>query len=416
MSLPKKPTMTEKRIAANRANGKRSHGPATPEGWERIRAANTRHGFYSQAEAVALACLGEDAAELERLRQNLHDDWQPPSGLEEELVEHLVQVVWRWKRAGRMQEGFALRQAKDVNLTREDRLHAHMMRLKMTEESLRLLAQSVAREYYVTTSADLEKMKSLHQEGVMKEMGEIALALFYRLEEPGEKDKDGRRIDPQEAGRRVLVRIKEIFGLSSDFAPKANVAPESSQPPGSQQVRFVDSDGVPRTPEIGDPDTSGQVAGATPGSQQDAQAGVAPDFSPAPADPSRCSGQALKVGAAQPAAAEGPPSRFTPAEWEARERARQLLENLLTRQVEIYEAQRKAILKESLAGPSPFERAAEIALAHPNAALMQRMEESSFRQIWRITNLLLKIKRQGREAESWENPARGQNVHENTAA
>jgi len=393
MSLPKKPTMTEKRIAANRANGKRSHGPATPEGWERIRAANTRHGFYSQAEAVALACLGEDAAELERLRQNLHDDWQPPSGLEEELVEHLVQVVWRWKRAGRMQEGFALRQAKDVNLTREDRLHAHMMRLKMTEESLRLLVQSVAREYYVTTSADLEKMKSLHQEGVMKEMGEIALALFYRLEEPGEKDEHGRRIDPQEAGRRVLVRIKEIFGLSSDFAPKANVAPGSSQPPGSQQG-----------------------AGATPGSQQDAQAGVAPDFSPAPADPSRCSGQALKVGAAQPAAAEGPPSRFTPAEWEARERARQLLENLLTRQVEIYEAQRKAILKESLAGPSPFERAAEIALAHPNAALMQRMEESSFRQIWRITNLLLKIKRQGREAESWENPARGQNVHENTAA
>jgi hypothetical protein len=393
MSLRKKTTMTQEKIAANQANGRRSHGPATPQGRERIRAANTRHGFYSQAEAVALACLGEDAAELERLRQNLHDDWQPPSGLEEELVEHLVQVVWRWKRAGRMQEGFALRQAKDVNLTREDRLHAHMMRLKMTEESLRLLVQSVAREYYVTTSADLEKMKSLHQEGVMKEMGEIALALFYRLEEPGEKDEHGRRIDPQEAGRRVLVRIKEIFGLSSDFAPKANVAPGSSQPPGSQQG-----------------------AGATPGSQQDAQAGVAPDFSPAPADPSRCSGQALKVGAAQPAAAEGPPSRFTPAEWEARERARQLLENLLTRQVEIYEAQRKAILKESLAGPSPFERAAEIALAHPNAALMQRMGESSFRQIWRITNLLLKIKRQGREAESWENPARGQNVHENTAA
>jgi len=393
MSLRKKTTMTQEKIAANQANGRRSHGPATPQGRERIRAANTRHGFYSQAEAVALACLGEDAAELERLRQNLHDDWQPPSGLEEELVEHLVQVVWRWKRAGRMQEGFALRQAKDVNLTREDRLHAHMMRLKMTEESLRLLAQSVAREYYVTTSADLEKMKSLHQEGVMKEMGEIALALFYRLEEPGEKDEHGRRIDPQEAGRRVLVRIKEIFGLSSDFAPKANVAPGSSQPPGSQQG-----------------------AGATPGSQQDAQAGVAPDFSPAPADPSRCSGQALKVGAAQPAAAEGPPSRFTPAEWEARERARQLLENLLTRQVEIYEAQRKAILKESLAGPSPFERAAEIALAHPNAALMQRMEESSFRQIWRITNLLLKIKHQAREKESCGNPARCQNVHEKTAA
>ncbi len=136
MSLTKKPTMAEKRAAASQANGRRSHGPATPGGRERIRAANTRHGFYSEAEAVALACLGEDAAELERLRKNLHDDLQPPSALEEELAEHLAEVVWRWKRAGRMQEGFALRLAKNANLTREDRLHAQMMRLKITAETL----------------------------------------------------------------------------------------------------------------------------------------------------------------------------------------------------------------------------------------------------------------------------------------
>jgi hypothetical protein len=68
--------------------------------------------------------------------------------------------------------------------------------------------------------------------------------------------------------------------------------------------------------------------------------------------------------------------------------------------VEICEAQRQAILKDSLAGPSPYERATEIALAHPDAARMQRTEESNFRQIWRITNLLLKIKRLADEEES----------------
>ena len=77
------------------------------------------------------------------------------------------------------------------------------------------------------------------------------------------------------------------------------------------------------------------------------------------------------------------------------------------------ETQRKAILKESLAGPSPYERAAEVGLAHPNVALMQRMEESSFRQIWRITNLLLKLKRQAREEGYRETPARTGNVTEN---
>ncbi len=350
MSLRKKATMTEEKLFANRFYGKRSEGPATPEGRERIREANTRHGFYSAAEAVALACLGEDSAELERLRQTLHGDLQPPSGLQQELVEHLVDVVWRWKRAGRMQEGFALRQAKEVNLTREDRVHAHMMRLKMTEESLRLLAESVAREYYITTPADLEKMKRLHQEGVVKEMGEIALALFYRLEKPPEKDEEGLPLDPYERARLMVEQAKEIFGIGRTAfpAPAAGIAAES--------------------------------CGALP--NQPAETGASPQESPQEADEAEGEDE------------EGPPSFFTPEEWAARERARQLLENILTRQVEICAAQRKMILRESLAGPSPYERAAEIALAHPNAALMQRMEESSFRQIWRITSLLLKMKRQ----------------------
>ena len=368
MSLRKKATMTQEKIAANKSNGKHSRGPATPEGRERIRAANIRHGFYSQAESVALVCLGEDPADLERLRKNLHDDFEPPTAFEQELAEHLAQVVWRWRRAGRMQDGFALRLAKDANLSREDRLHAQMMRLKITAESLRRLAQSVAREDYVTTSADLEMMKNLNQEGVVKEMGEIALALFYQLQPPG-AGKDG--VDPDEQARRALARIKSIFGLSSDIPPQPKAA-LNSRPPQE--------------------------------SPQDAQAGVAPGFSPAHADPSPRSGQALKAGATQPGEKDQRYPNITPAEWEARERPRQLLENILTRQVDICETRRQAILKESLAGPSPYERAAEIALAHPDVALMQRMEESSFRQIWRITNLLLKIKHQARAEESRETP------------
>jgi len=78
-------------------------------------------------------------------------------------------------------------------------------------------------------------------------------------------------------------------------------------------------------------------------------------------------------------------------------------------------AERNALLKEPLAGPLSYERAAEIALAHPNAALMQRMEEPSFRQIRRITNLLLKVKRQARKGESRETPPRTREVYERKA-
>ena len=389
MSLRKKSTMTEESIAAHQANGRQSHGPATFEGRERIRAANTRHGLYSQAEAMALTCLGEDPADLERLRRNLHNNLQPPSPLEEELAEHLAQVVWRWRRASRMQEGFALRLAKDANLTRDDRLHAQMMRLKITAETLRRLAQSVAREDYITPREDLEIMKNLHQEGAVKEIGEVALALFYQLQKPG-TDENG--VDPDEQSRRALVRIKAIFGLHDEGHP-----PERG-------ARFRPFAGRPAGP------TSGRDLNWS-SSLQKSERLPPPERTPAPASsllPAR-----QESAGATGAAKKGPRSPFTPEEWEARERPRQLLKNILSRQVELCETQRKAILKDSLAGPSRYERAAEVGLAHPNVALMQRMEESSFRQIWRITNLLLKLKRQAGEEGYRETPAGTGNVTEN---
>ena len=54
MSLVKKPDLTQRRLAAIRSNGRLSRGPATQEGMERMRAANLRHGFYSQAQGEAL--------------------------------------------------------------------------------------------------------------------------------------------------------------------------------------------------------------------------------------------------------------------------------------------------------------------------------------------------------------------------
>jgi hypothetical protein len=65
MSLVRKRALNPQRLAAIQSNGRLSRGPATPEGVERIRAANLRHGFYSQAQGEALRALGEDPAEFE---------------------------------------------------------------------------------------------------------------------------------------------------------------------------------------------------------------------------------------------------------------------------------------------------------------------------------------------------------------
>ena len=371
MSLIKRRALTAKQLAANRRNQKFCHGPTTAEGRERIRAAHLRHGFYTQHEEVALLALGEDPAHYQDLVEGLWATHNPTDPMQEGLVIRLARAMWLMNRADRMQEGYALRQAQDVNSGRQDSLHSRMMGLKMTAESLERLAKAVQQKHYVTTPQDLEAMKNLNQEGELKKMGEMALALFYQLQAPG-TGKDG--IDPDEQSRRALARLQDIFGLSGDTPPRVRVAPNFRPPPESPH-----------------PGQAGGAPDFRPPSADKAQdvspapAVVTPDLSPAPAD--------LKVGAPQPAENDKRYPSITAGEWEARQRPRHLLENILKRLVEACEEQRKAVLQESLKGPSPYERAAEIAPTHPNARLMRRMQDSNFREVRRVTKLLLKLKR-----------------------
>jgi len=165
MSLVKSPRMTEKKLAASRRNGKVSKGATTPEGLKRIRMANMRRGFCSQSEKSAFLVLGEDAGEFSKMREEFLREWHPAEGLQRRLVERLARAVWRAERADRMQEGQAMRLAKEVNKIREDRLHAQMMRLKLTSETLQKLAESVAQWHYVTTPKHLESVESFYREG-----------------------------------------------------------------------------------------------------------------------------------------------------------------------------------------------------------------------------------------------------------
>jgi len=364
-SLVKKHRLTAKHLAANQRNQKLSHSPVVDERRERIRAALLRHGFDMLAEEVAMRALGENPAHFQELLEALWETYQPGDAAQEGLVIQLAQATGLMNRALRMQEGYAVRVAQEVNSGRADRLHARMTRLTITAESLGRLVQSVARRHYVTPREDLEKMKSLHQEGVLKDMGEIALTLFSELQAPG-TGPDG--VDPQEQARNALCRIKEIFGLSGDCAPPPRL------PPGFRPMQA---------------------------NQPTAQPGVAPDFCPAPFAPPTAPEQVAPPTEEveeeeEEEEEEEQDERYpniTPAQWEAREGLRQLLENILTRYVEICGEQRKALLKESVKGPSPYERAAEIAPTHPNAMLMRRVHDSYFREVRRVTNLLLKLKR-----------------------
>jgi len=101
MSLMKRRSMTGKQRAAARANGSRSQGPATREGRENIRAANLRHGLFSQAGEVVLESLGEDPERFRTLRQGICESFPLASVTHPSLVDQLHVAMWRLERIGR---------------------------------------------------------------------------------------------------------------------------------------------------------------------------------------------------------------------------------------------------------------------------------------------------------------------------
>jgi hypothetical protein len=87
--------VSARKIEANRANASKSTGPRTPEGKARSsRNASVTHGFYSSR----ILLDGEDAGELEELRQELVRDLRPSGTAELLIVERLVTAHWKLRR------------------------------------------------------------------------------------------------------------------------------------------------------------------------------------------------------------------------------------------------------------------------------------------------------------------------------
>jgi hypothetical protein len=68
------------------------------------------------------------------------------------------------------------------------------------------------------------------------------------------------------------------------------------------------------------------------------------------------------------------------------------LQDLLSEEIQACEKARSQCGDGSVEITSSYERDKMLVPVHAHAELMMRMEESSFRQVWRLTNLLIGIK------------------------
>jgi len=98
--MPTKPT-SNKKSAAARANGAKSHGPATPAGRARSSQNALRHGLAVRDAAlptVSVVLDDESPDDFQRLLDSYLDEFAPTSPIEVELVETMVSARWRLRR------------------------------------------------------------------------------------------------------------------------------------------------------------------------------------------------------------------------------------------------------------------------------------------------------------------------------
>ncbi len=89
---------TERQIAANRRNAKKSTGPVTAEGKRRSSRNGTKHGLYSKDIVIDCPAFKEDREQYETLLVNLQEEFSPSTPYENKLVTTLTNSLWRLRR------------------------------------------------------------------------------------------------------------------------------------------------------------------------------------------------------------------------------------------------------------------------------------------------------------------------------
>jgi hypothetical protein len=101
MSNPKK-SVSEKQLAANRANASHSTGPRTPEGKARSAQNSRKHGFTATSFAVVRL---EELEEVAHLRADLVGVYQPANSQELFAVERIALAQQAMLRIARLESG-----------------------------------------------------------------------------------------------------------------------------------------------------------------------------------------------------------------------------------------------------------------------------------------------------------------------
>ncbi len=90
---------TPRQLHANRQNALKSTGPKTPEGKSTASQNSFKHGLLTSQNIIK----GESQAEFDLHRDQIYEEYEPVGPIEKHLVQRIITLTWRLKRAIRAQ-------------------------------------------------------------------------------------------------------------------------------------------------------------------------------------------------------------------------------------------------------------------------------------------------------------------------
>ena len=124
---------TDRQIAANRENAKKSTGPKTAEGKEVVSGNAIKHGLTATKRVVI---LDESAEQFERMHEALQAETVTGTELERGLIDEVAAAMWRLRRAARIERDMmeedirkALHRQRKGDRTREKEYQEYRARL-----------------------------------------------------------------------------------------------------------------------------------------------------------------------------------------------------------------------------------------------------------------------------------------------
>ena len=94
--------LSDKEIAARRANSRKSTGPKTPAGKARVRENAITHGAFARKVGhIARGPLAEDPSEVAAFRAAIIEDLDPQTAVQRALAEEIATVAWAQGRTER---------------------------------------------------------------------------------------------------------------------------------------------------------------------------------------------------------------------------------------------------------------------------------------------------------------------------